>query len=354
MNAGLTALEMAGLILSGEFALVAFVVPALLLRHQRRQVSADTVATETLLGAVEAKAPSRREALATIFSTTYQLQGEELDARIDEFVAREQAFYQVMTRVYLERDGDSLQALPEELTKVISPWLRLTPRNMVDSASLSTLATTNAELSAELDETKRSMADLMHEYMRAFDKGRALEEATAAEAVPLAPASAIAGVPASKPEIRREPAPAETLQMAADDGGQTNGAMAARQSLPVTIDDLAIDDAPAGSGAISADDIDDLVAVAHSPAHSPLLAPAQAIANDIDDDLARAQAPVAVDDIDDILAQAKVTPAVAITELDYIDVSEDSDEVAFSQDDLDALTDLFESEIEDSPVAASA
>ena len=40
---------------------------------------------------------------------------------IDEFVEREQAFYQMMTRVYLERDADGLKSIPEQLTKVISP-----------------------------------------------------------------------------------------------------------------------------------------------------------------------------------------------------------------------------------------
>ncbi len=67
MSASLTALEVAGLVLSGEFALIAIAVPVWLLRRQHRQISSqinvDTVATETLLETVEAKAPSRRDAL---------------------------------------------------------------------------------------------------------------------------------------------------------------------------------------------------------------------------------------------------------------------------------------------------
>ncbi len=387
MSAGLTALEVAGLVLSSEFALIAIAVPAWLLRRQHRQISSqikvDTVATQTLLEAVEAKAPSRRDALSTIFATTYQMQGQELDAKVDEFVAREQAFYQVMTRVYLERDGDSLQAIPEELTKVISPWLRLTPRNMVDSATFSALESTNAELSTELDETKRSMADLMNEYMRAFDKGRAFEDVIAKEdaalesttgtsrdrsAEPAVAAQSAAKADTTTAEITTNaaalvptmtaatatatatsataPALRAAPAAAGPDITRTASAAVARQSPLDETDDggVAIDDIVAAPEMVTDDDIEQLLAEARAPV-APTAVPIGP---------AEVHIEVDSDDIDDILAQARVASAPQAAEINYIDVSEDPEEVAFSQDDLDALTSLFESEPEDTVVAAAS
>ena len=171
MSMGWTSLELAALLLAVEFALLAWLGPILILRRSRQVAVSEETQASALLDDVVQKEPSRRDALATIFASTYQLEGDELDGKINEFVEREQAFYEVMTSVYLDRDGQRLHEIPDELTKLISPWVRMTPNNMVDKASLDDLANENDALSSELNETKRNMDELMAEYQSAFDKG---------------------------------------------------------------------------------------------------------------------------------------------------------------------------------------
>ncbi|MEQ8663077.1 MAG: hypothetical protein RLW62_19860, partial [Gammaproteobacteria bacterium] len=209
MTLPLGTVELALALLCAEFALVALVVPALLLRRARRRTTTELAqqaraegAAEEMMSEVGAAEPARREALATIFASTYNLADDEVAARVDEFIAREQAFYQVMTSVYLERDEERLKEIPEALTKVISPWIRMTPKNMVAASevdalaqSKDALAQSNATLNAELEETRRSMDELMGEYMKAFHKDAARAGAAAA-AAPGAAADAAMGTAA--------------------------------------------------------------------------------------------------------------------------------------------------------------
>ena len=172
----MTTLEVAALVIAFEFAIAAWLGPVLMLRRKQVAVQGEKAEVAAIIEDVEAKEPTRRDALATIFTSTYQLEGDELEQKIDEFVQREQAFYQVMTSVYLERDAERLKEIPEALTKVISPWLRMTPSNMVDASAVDELAVENSALQEELDSTKRSMDELMEEYLAAFDKAEKLAQ----------------------------------------------------------------------------------------------------------------------------------------------------------------------------------
>ncbi|MEX2481382.1 MAG: hypothetical protein WD928_11015 [Gammaproteobacteria bacterium] len=187
MNLPLGTLELALAILCAEFALVALAVPAVMLRRDRHRLAGETASAanaaevaQEMMGDVEQAEPARREALATIFASTYNLDEDAVAGRVDEFIGREQAFYQVMTSVYLERDSERLKEIPAELTKVISPWIRMTPSNMVAAAEVDALAESNSALGAELEETRRSMDELMAEYMKAFQKNTAARDSTAA------------------------------------------------------------------------------------------------------------------------------------------------------------------------------
>lgn len=161
----LTTLELAALVIAVEMLALAWLVPFMLLRRARRRDDADRSDAAEMLAGAEAREPNRREALSTILSSVYHFEGEELDTKVNEFVEREQAFYQMMTRVYLERDTDGLKSIPEQLTAVISPWLRMTPRDN-DSAARAEAAA----LRGELEATRTQMDSLMREYQAAFDK----------------------------------------------------------------------------------------------------------------------------------------------------------------------------------------
>jgi len=178
----MSSLALAALVLAGEFALGGWLILFVLLRRQRKTVAAqaatraaDEAAAEALHEQVQAGEDGRRQALATIFESTYQMQGEELERTVEEFIARETAFYQAMTSVYLQRDRSGLQALPAELTRLLAPWLRMTPRNMVPAGQVEAMAESKAGVEAELAETRRTIEELMREYVAAFDKTRAAE-----------------------------------------------------------------------------------------------------------------------------------------------------------------------------------
>ena len=180
----MNALELSGLILTVEFALAAWAILFILLRRQRQSLQTDHAHADAAIKELASSEVSRRDALSNLFQSTYGLEGEELESRVNEFVEREQAFYSAMLSLYLERDGKKLKDLPAELTKVLSPWANLTPSGMVHTSEISgqigSLEHEKAELVTELEHTKRTLEQLMDEYTAAFDK---------AHAPPAAPAS---------------------------------------------------------------------------------------------------------------------------------------------------------------------
>jgi len=304
MMPSLTTLELAGLILATEFALVACLVPAWLLRRTRRLETLEAHGAQRLLDDVERAEPNRREALETVFATAYNLEADELGARVDEFIAREQAFYQVMTSVYLERDSRRLEEIPAELTKVIAPWLRMTPKNMIDAGALETLEAENTALSAELDQTRGHMEELMREYLKAFDKQAVLAATAAGAAL------------ASADPVGRE----------ARDANNAVG----QQRAPT--DDVTAQ-APTGSGpaakdAVQAAPAGDAAEIVQGDSDS-----ASDIASDID---------IGIDQADE--DGAHVIDVSTDDEFETVALTDDDDEAPESED-ADALAGLFDEEI---------
>ncbi|MBZ8144090.1 hypothetical protein CLD22_30435, partial [Rubrivivax gelatinosus] len=117
----MSTLELGGLILAVEFALLAWGILFVMLRRQRSLVHTDQAHAGAVLEHLENTEVSRRDALANLFETTYRLEGDDLAAKVDEYVAREKAFYSAMLSLYLNRDGTKLQEIPDELAKVLTP-----------------------------------------------------------------------------------------------------------------------------------------------------------------------------------------------------------------------------------------
>lgn len=204
-------IAISAVILAAEFALAAIASVVILMRRSGATLSAvdaarsaerkaDESAASALQSGVEEGEPKRREALTTIFASTYNMEGEELAKTVDEFIARESAFYNAMANVYVDRNRDKLRELPATLTQVIAPWIRMTPKNTVDASQVAGLSEANAVLEAELAETRFNLEALMNEYSAAFDKqtADAGTEAVASEAT--APAPPAAAQTASEPE----------------------------------------------------------------------------------------------------------------------------------------------------------
>jgi len=191
----MTALELGSLILSGEFALLAWGILFVMLRRQRQNKQADHVHAEAMQEELASSEQSRRGALETLFASTYKLEGEELAAKVEEYVDREKAFYNAMLSLFLERDGSRLKELPAELTKVLTPWAKLTPTGMIPASAVGDLEVEKSKLSNELESTKETLEQLMEEYTAAFARSHGKPEAAAAPPVsaPSAPPAAILG-----------------------------------------------------------------------------------------------------------------------------------------------------------------
>ncbi|NEV62059.1 hypothetical protein [Thiorhodococcus minor] len=204
----MTTLEISALVLAGEFAIVAWVILFITMRHQHKRIHEDHAHAGAVMRRLETDEFSRRDALTNLFETTYHLEGDDLAAKVDEYVAREKAFYNAMLSLYLSRDGAKLKQIPEELTKVLTPWVEMTPTGMIEASEVNDLENEKAALATELASTKDTLEQLMDEYMAAFKKDQ--EEAAAAEAPAPEP------VQTPEPEAPAPQAPEQAESVAED------------------------------------------------------------------------------------------------------------------------------------------
>lgn len=161
----MNALTLSSIILAAEFALVAWAILLILVRRQRQQAHTDLQHAGAVMKKFERIEISRRDALTTLFESTYRLQDDELKAKVNEYALREQAFYQAMLSLYLERDGKKLAEIPAELAKVLDPWTDLVPPGLLEANELEN---EKSKLADELENTRHTLDELMKEYSAAF------------------------------------------------------------------------------------------------------------------------------------------------------------------------------------------
>ncbi|MGR9090571.1 MAG: hypothetical protein ACU85U_08335 [Gammaproteobacteria bacterium] len=165
-----TTFEAAFAILTIEFALLAPVMAFFTLRGARSAEAATTSEATELVSKVADTEDARRSALETVFREKYQYEGDELDAAVDEFMGREKAFYNAVVGAVLGRGDSKISDINDELTKVVAPWISITPKNMVDAKSAEAVATHKDRIEIELGHTKETLEKMMSEYNRAFRK----------------------------------------------------------------------------------------------------------------------------------------------------------------------------------------
>lgn len=197
----MTALELSSLILTGEFALVSWVILFVMLRRRRQNQQIEHEHAGAMREELASGELSRRDALETLFASTYNLEGDELAAKVEEYVEREKAFYNAMLSLYLERDGSKLKDIPSELAKVLAPWAQLTPAGMIPASTVGNLEVEKAQLSSELDNTKQTLEQLMEEYTAAFARSVGKAEAEPPPPVIPEPDPAVAALAAEPLEI---------------------------------------------------------------------------------------------------------------------------------------------------------
>ena len=176
-----SSLELALLILAVEFGALCVVILFKTRQTERTQQTTAVAEVSSLVGAVERTEDTRKEALRTTLQEIYKVDAQDAEGMVEEFVEREHAFYNAVIGIHLGRSGKTLSDLPAEVTRLIAPWLRLTPRGQVDASEASALAERNNELSSELGETRKVLERLMAEYSAAFDREQAAAKGAAAE-----------------------------------------------------------------------------------------------------------------------------------------------------------------------------
>ncbi len=166
------------LILAAESIVILLGICAAVVIVMLRKSSGDKQAATTLVNKLKKNEPRREESLREIFASNYHLEGDELDARVAEFLEREKAFYKMLIATYMQHDGKQFPKLSEALEDLIAPCIELTPAGLVDAGELATVTSDldtlkeeNDELAAELQANKDIVRELMKEYSAAFEKG---------------------------------------------------------------------------------------------------------------------------------------------------------------------------------------
>jgi len=167
-----TTLELALLVLSVEFALLSAGLCFVLLRGGKRQEQHTIASVSSLVTSVEQAASPRREALLTVLRETYRFDDDKAEKVVSDFIEREHAFYNALIGVHLGRGGKTLADVPAEVTRLVAPWLRLTPKPVIDESAVEALQTQNQTLTHQLAETKDVLDELMSEYSAAFLRGQ--------------------------------------------------------------------------------------------------------------------------------------------------------------------------------------
>jgi hypothetical protein len=163
-----TSLELSFLVLAVEFALVATVIAFCAYRNTRSSEAKTTSEATQLVSKVAESEESRRLALETVFRDKYNYEGNDLQAAVAEFMQREKAFYNAVVGAVLGRGDCKISDINNELTKVVAPWISITPKNMVDAHSAELLKADKGRLEVELGETKETLEKMILEYNRAF------------------------------------------------------------------------------------------------------------------------------------------------------------------------------------------
>ncbi len=155
-----------------ELAVVFALFGCFLIWKMKKGKKADRNAAEVLVKNIKKNEDGRRESLLQVFGESYDMEGDDLNAAVDEFLKRERTFFKTLISVYVERDATEFSKLTTALEEMVKPYsdLALSTELSVDNDQLETLQKENETLGKELDESKKVMDELLSEYTATFDK----------------------------------------------------------------------------------------------------------------------------------------------------------------------------------------
>lgn len=264
------------LIFAGEAALMLTLICIMVFWKSFRAKRADQSAGDDLAKSVIKTEGERHAALKEAFSECYEMDDSELIKVVDEFIARERAFYKTLISVYVNRDAEQFKNLGDSLQEMVQPYTDLakSAEPLANSEALEALEQKNEALSKELDESKDVMEGLMDEYKASFEKE-------------------------SKPEKDAS----ESVDMAEDfvteDDESSDTETEAVEDLDLALDDVELPD-EASEEAVNEDAVEDLVEETPDEVTEDV---AEEVELPAEPEEAASAEDATVDDIDDLLAE---------------------------------------------------
>jgi cell division protein FtsB len=172
-------------IVLAELCLVLVIALAVIAVRALRRRRRDRAAVETLVTSIKAQQPARVEKLAEALKNSAQFNDEDALSKANEFIRKQNRFYQDAIDLYFTRNHEVLSKLDGRLEELLSQYQALTTPGeghdnakveqlSKDIASLSrdleSLRTENATLTEQLKAAEHELDQLGREYVSAFNR----------------------------------------------------------------------------------------------------------------------------------------------------------------------------------------
>lgn len=141
------------MILLGELVVILALVLAIVLIVGMRRRGRDRQAAATLASRVKQGEPEREKLLRKELSERLGLEGPALDAKIQQLLSAEQAFYEQLMLLYVKRDTELAKRLPERVDDLVRPYREIeAPKKPLEPAEAAAPSVATATGSAASDE----------------------------------------------------------------------------------------------------------------------------------------------------------------------------------------------------------
>ncbi|HET8808333.1 MAG TPA: hypothetical protein VFM76_08140, partial [Methylophaga sp.] len=110
---------------------------------------------------IKQKREGRRQQLAVILQSQYGLNGESLESEVDALQQRERDLHKNLLNLFVNQDGKTLSAMPDQMESLLNAGLALTPpvlENDSQRQQIQQLAAENAELTAKISRLEQELA----------------------------------------------------------------------------------------------------------------------------------------------------------------------------------------------------
>ncbi|MCP1676194.1 LPS O-antigen subunit length determinant protein (WzzB/FepE family) [Natronocella acetinitrilica] len=139
------------MILIGELAIILALVLALVGILAMRKRGRDRAAADKLFNRVRASEASRQQWLRDTLATRGGLEGDALEAKINEVINAERRFYEQFMDLYVNRDTEAAEQMPERVDELVRPYVDIEGATVSDPGNTAESAATPAKPEVQPD-----------------------------------------------------------------------------------------------------------------------------------------------------------------------------------------------------------